>query len=80
MNTLLISGILKVFFFFFRTTCTQNAETHLLYNWVVMDRAHNRRIVQSAQGCLRMTLKLDPLVCVVVVLGLCQCLHQRNRP
>ena len=28
-----------------RTTCTQNAETHLLYNWVVMDRAHNRRLV-----------------------------------
>ena len=30
-----------------RTTCTQNLETHVLYNWVIMDRAHNRRLVEK---------------------------------
>ena len=29
----------------FRSTCTQNAETHLLYN-LIMDRSHNRKIVK----------------------------------
>ena len=28
-----------------RSTCTQNAETHLLYN-LIMDRSHNRKIVK----------------------------------
>ena len=46
MNSLLNKWNVKSLFFI-RTTCTQNAETHLLYNWVVMDRAHNRRIVQK---------------------------------
>ena len=39
-----------------RTTCTQNAETHLLYNWVVMDRAHNRRIVKKQAMDLKVEL------------------------
>ena len=36
-----------------RSTCTQNAETHLFYNVVVMDRAHNRRIVARSSKIQR---------------------------
>merc|ERR1712179_360483 len=30
-----------------RSTCTQRAETHIFYNAVIMDRAHNRQIVKT---------------------------------
>ena len=30
-----------------RSTCTQKAETHVFYNAVIMDRAHNRQIVKK---------------------------------
>ena len=37
-----------------RSTCTQNAETHFFYNFF-MDRAHNRRIVESQARALGLT-------------------------
>ena len=39
-----------------RSTCTQNAETHLFYNVVVMDRAHNRRIVAKQAKAVKKTI------------------------
>ena len=44
-----------------RSTCTQNAETHFFYNFL-MDRAHNRRIVENQARALGLTdlTKRDP--------------------
>ena len=37
---------------FYRSTCTQRADTHLFYNAVIMDRAHNRNIVKNQLNTL----------------------------
>lgn len=37
-----------------RSACTQNLGTHLFYNGVIMDRAHNRAVVEKqAEGLLK---------------------------
>ena len=46
----------------YRSTCTQRPETHLFYNAVIMDRAHNRRLVGKQLKALetRRNIKRDP--------------------
>ena len=62
-----------------RTMCTQNGETHLLYN-IVMDRSHNRRIVKRQvedHGVLyKQQVRILPLSCVDDLIGFAPCVNK----